>query len=411
MVKPRHLSPEDFPPVLADLALEPSALQVVDPAPPPPSEHKPLPKLERGHLLYGQIGGGLDIPNASAMYRRRGDAALPSDGWALFFLKDQRADEELARWRNHLWPWLHVVAIYRIRGGQAERQILQRRELLPGTCAKEGVMLVARRREHVLSPELTQQKFDQNAAGWNVRPGEAGYAHYRWMRRYVGRFAPPRPAARILDFGCGAGWVGIEAALRSRGGRLCAFDPSPEMVRHAEENARQSGLSHFEARTGFGEDPPYPAAGEPPYELVLSSGVVSFAPNSDRWVAGLARTVAPGGTLVVGDIARESRGMRRRRLQRPLLPVREMNALTGDEMAALLASRGFQLEARAGYQLSRPVPELSHWSDTRARGAFSPLFLLANRLAAGRLAPSWFDSWVLRLRAPQDPERSRAPGP
>ncbi len=400
MAKLRNLSPEDFTPVLSDLGLEPEGFQVVDPAPPPPSEHKPLPQLERGHLLYGQIGAGLDIPRASAMYRRRGDAALPPDGWALFFLKDQRADEELARWRNHLWPWLHVIAVYRLRGGRAEREILQGRELLAGTCAKEGVVLVARRREHVLSPELTQLKFDQNAPGWNVLPGQPGYAHYRWMRRFVGRFAAERAGARILDFGCGAGWVGIDAALASPRSCLRAFDPSPEMVRLAVENARASGLLDFEARTGFGEQPPYPGPGEERFDLVLSSGVASFAPDAERWVDGLSGTVAPGGMLVVGDLQRESRGMRRRRARRPLLPAREMNALTADEMAALLERRGFRVEARAGYQLTRPVPQLAHLSDTRAHGLFSPLLLGANRLAAGRLSAHHFDSWVLRLSAP-----------
>jgi 16S rRNA G1207 methylase RsmC len=90
------------------------------------------------------------------------------------------------------------------------------------------------------------------------------------MRRFVGTFAPAdwmrASAGRILDFGCGAGWVGIEAALAAGASRveLCAFDPSPQMVKLAEENARASGIARFAARTGFGEDPPFPAAGERP---------------------------------------------------------------------------------------------------------------------------------------------------
>ena len=48
------------------------------------------------------------------------------------------------------------------------------------------------------------------------------------------------------------------------------------------------------------------------FDLVISSGVVSFSPDIDRWVDGLVGAVAPKGTLVVGDIHRDSRGFRRR---------------------------------------------------------------------------------------------------
>lgn len=400
MAKLRNLAPEDFPGVLEDLGVEPGSLQVVDPAPPPASANKPLPALEQGSLLYGQIGSGLDIPHATAMYRQRGEAALPADGWALFFLKDARSQEELARWRNHLWPWLHVLAIYHVAGGRIERQTLQGRQAIPGEATKDGVLLVARRREFVLSPDVTVAKFDTNAAGWNGTPGKPGYAHHRWMRRYVGLFARPQPGARILDFGCGAGWVGIEAAASAPGSSLCSFDPSPEMVRLTEENARANGVSDFTGRTGFGESPPFPAEGEAPFDVVYSSGVVSFSPDADVWVEGLVRTLAPGATLVVGDIQRTSHGFRKRRASRPLLPAREMNALTGDEMLQRLQARGFTLEARAGYQLTWPVPQLAHACDTKLAGLPSPLFLAANRLLAGRLDADRYDSWVLRLKAP-----------
>jgi SAM-dependent methyltransferase len=91
------------------------------------------------------------------------------------------------------------------------------------------VVLAARARALVLSPDATVEKFDLNAGGWNGEPGHPGYAHFRWMRRHVARFAHASGAQRILDFGCGAGWVGIEAALLARAASLSAFDPSPAM--------------------------------------------------------------------------------------------------------------------------------------------------------------------------------------
>ena len=400
MAKLLNLSAPDFEPVLQDLGVDPESLQLVDPAPPAPDARN-TPKLGRGAVLVGQIGAGLDIPRAATAYRRLADQALTEEAPALFFLKDQRTDGELARWRNALWPWLHVIAIYRIVAGRTERENLQGRQVLAGTCSKDRVLLAARRREHVLSPRATTEKFDQNAQGWNGRPGEPGYAHFRWMRRYVGQFARPRDGQRILDFGCGAGWVGIEAARCAKNVQLCAFDPSPEMVRIAGENAAAQGITGFQGRTGFGDAPPFPAPGEPGFDIVYSSGVVSFAPDHERFAAGLAATLAPGGTLVVGDIHRNARGMRRRRKERTLLPAREMNALTRAEMCVLLERRGLVLEAAAGYQLTWPVPQAMHWSDTRMRGALTPPLVLANALLAGKpLGEDTFDSWVVRLRLP-----------
>lgn len=397
MAKLQNIAPEEFAPVLADLGIAPESVNVVDPAPPPPSEGRAPPPVPRGNLLYGQIGAGLDVPLAARLFRERGERSLPSDGWALFFLKDRRSEAELARWRNHLWPWLHVVALYRCEGGGVFRETLQGRGALSGGVTKSGVLLVARRREHVLSPDATVQKFDSNAGGWNGAPGKPGYAHFRWMRRYVGRFAAPVSGARILDFGCGAGWVGIEAALAAGGSELCAFDPAPEMVRLAEQNARAAGLTRFTGRTGFGEAPPF----DERFGMVLSSGVVSFSPDHPAWFDGLARSVAPRGTLVIGDLNPMSRGMELRRAQRPMLPAREMNALTAEAVRAELERRGFHHELTAGYQLTRPVPQLAHWSDTRAGGVLSPLLLAYNKLRAGPVKDlRAFDSWVMRLRAP-----------
>lgn len=396
MPKEHSIEPAAFAPILADLGLEPAALLHVDPA--TFAEAKGSLARGQGDLFLGPIGTGLDVPAAANLYRKHADPALGPTSTLLLYFKSPRADAELARWRNQLWPWLHVVGLYRIRSGAIRRETLQGSAELAGRVERDGFVLVAKRREHVMGPAQTTAKFDQNAGGWNPAPGSPGYAHYRWMRRYVARFARPRDGARVLDFGCGAGWVGIEAALGAKDVELCAFDPSPEMARSAGENARAAGITRFCARVGFGEAPPFPAAGERGFDCVYSSGVVSFSPDIERWCDGLVSTLESGATLVIGDIQRESRGMQKRRATRVLLPAREMNAQTPDEVRKRLEKRGLVHEATAGYQLTDPIPQLTHHADRKLGGLLAPLLLALNRVAAGAQASPRFDSWVMRLK-------------
>ena len=117
---------------------------------------------------------------------------------------------------------------------------------------------------------------------------------------------------------------------------------SRERVEHQTPRAEEIE-PHRRDRAGGDRDqrhaPPFPGEGEPAFDLVLSSGVVSFAPDADAWFDGLLATVRPGGTLVVADIHRDACGMRARRASKPLLPVRELNALSRAEALASLEAR------------------------------------------------------------------------
>jgi SAM-dependent methyltransferase len=386
------LEPARLAPLFAEHGLDPRAVRALD--------------AGRGRALLAALGRGVFEPAALAptLLDRASEAGAE---WLFVHCAVRPPPASLARLRETLWPAWHAVALYEIGAGATRRETVEGSERLAYALDCPGVLVVLRAREAVLAPDTTARKFDRNAAAWNGEPGRPGYAHFRWMRRFVAELAAPVRARRILDFGAGAGWVGIEAALLARAGgvqdvELAAFDPSPEMLRIAGENARGAGLARFEGRTGFGEDPPFPAAGEAPFELVLSSGVASFAREREAWFDGLARTVAPGGTLVIGDLNPLSRGLRRRRAERALLPVREMNALTREEARAALEARGFRFERWCGYQLSDPLPQLLHL-DRRLGGAFGPLLGAWNRRAAARslrrggAGQDRFDSWAMRL--------------
>ena len=352
-------------------------------------------------------------------------AELGDDSPVLLAVEGRPSDARLAMWRNALWPLVHVGAILRVEGGIAKRITLAGTEQLDGDFNFEGAVLFGRRTSHVMGPDATVEKFDRNASHWDGDRGGAGYPHYRWMRRFVAQFGriardARGTARRVLDFGCGAGWVGIEAAkIIGEGAELAAFDPSPEMVKIAESNAAAEGVRSFTGRTGFGEAPPFgrgaPAPSEP-YDLVLSSGVASFSPDIESWLDGLAATVAAGGDLIVGDIHPSSKGFQRRRRRKPLLPVREMNAFSREEIRQGLERRGFVHVRSGAYQLTRPVPEAMHVNETMLKGLLTYPLLWANRIAS-RLDSSFgsplqdrFDSWVMLLSKPQAAADHAAPG-
>ena len=332
---------------------------------------------------------------------------MTPEGACLVQFEPGASDAELAQLRDGLWPLLHAIAIYSVKAGQVRRRSLSGDAELGPAELPDGRFLALRRRSLVLSPAATTEKFDANASGWNGEPGSPGWPHHRWMRRYTGTFDKHPGAKRILDFGCGAGWCGIEAAALHPGASLASFDPSPEMVRHTEQNATAAGIQDFTGRVGFGEDPPFPAEGEAPYELVISSGVVSFSPDYERWMQGLTAGVAPGGTLVVGDINNQSGGMRRRRRERPLLPVRELNGVGPDQVERWLVDAGYTRLKRAGYQLSWPIPQAMFVNETKLKGAISHPLVWLNAAGAGLSGMlkggfgGAFDSWVMSFRAPR----------
>jgi 2-polyprenyl-3-methyl-5-hydroxy-6-metoxy-1,4-benzoquinol methylase len=305
---------------------------------------------------------------------------------------------ELAAFRDALWPAFHVQRVYRVQNQKyVERCSADGRELLTKhfVATWSGVALAAFTRSAALSPEATIAKFNKNAAGWSGDAKSPMYAHHRWMRRIVAELGQPRAGERVLDAGCGAGWVGIEAA--KLGASVCAFDPSPEMVKFAVENATAEKVT-IDARTGFVEKSPWTE----PFPLVLNSGVISFAPDADRYLAAIDAMVEKGGRLVIGDLNPRSRGMQQRRATEPVLPIRELNAVPRDEMIRKLEALGYRITARRFYQLTAPWDKWMHFC-ARTLGGFGCGYIL-NRNARAAQADSddaaGFDSWLLRAEKP-----------
>jgi SAM-dependent methyltransferase len=100
--------------------------------------------------------------------------------------------------------------------------------------------------------------------------------------------------ARVLDLGCGAGY--LSRALAARGARVLGLDLSPAMVAHARthERERRLGIDHAVM------DAADAARGLRPesFDLVVSCLALQDMPDPAAAIAGAWRSLRPGGRFV-----------------------------------------------------------------------------------------------------------------
>jgi SAM-dependent methyltransferase len=101
-------------------------------------------------------------------------------------------------------------------------------------------------------------------------------------------------SARVLDVGCGAGYVAVE--LARRGFSVEAVDRSYAMVQTTLANLNHAGLiDRVKVRQLDIHTLDQPAAS---FDLVLSIGVLPWLDSIDEPLRSLARVLAPGGHLI-----------------------------------------------------------------------------------------------------------------
>ena len=107
------------------------------------------------------------------------------------------------------------------------------------------------------------------------------------------------PPLVIADLGAGEGTFALLLAACAR--RVIAVDASARMIEVGREQARRNGVENVEFRQGDMEEVPI-GAGE--VNLVFFSQSLHHALHPARALAEAARILAPGGRIVVLDLAR-----------------------------------------------------------------------------------------------------------
>lgn len=145
-----------------------------------------------------------------------------------------------------------------------------------------------------------------------TEPAVAARTYARWRatmlgaitedveRRVVLDLAGPLGGRRVLDVGCGDGTYAIEAA--ARGACVTALDVEEEMLDAARTRAERRGVV-VTLRRGRAEALPFDGGA---FDVVLAVTVLCFVPDARVVVREMARVLAPGGRVVLGELSRWS---------------------------------------------------------------------------------------------------------
>ena len=144
--------------------------------------------------------------------------------------------------------------------------------------------------------EKLQQEFNRWAAAGE---GEKMERHHLNIAEKTLRLMELRPGERVLDLGCGSGWVTrLVARLVGEGpegfGQVVGLDVSDEMVRLAREASRE--FENILYVQGSAQQIPWE---ENFFDKVLSVESFYYYANQDRALLELFRVMAPRGRLFI----------------------------------------------------------------------------------------------------------------
>jgi ubiquinone/menaquinone biosynthesis C-methylase UbiE len=162
-----------------------------------------------------------------------------------------------------------------------------------------------------------------------------------------------QPGERILDAGCGGGWLPRAVApLVGPGGRVVGVDASAEAVELARRLARETARLAGEASPGtvsFEQADlhalPFPEAG---FDAAACISVLAFSDDPVRALSELRRVLRPGGRLLAASSDEDTRifNGRDRDLGRRIMRAfadRVRDPWIGRRLAHLLEAAGFRI--------------------------------------------------------------------
>ncbi|MBN8611204.1 MAG: class I SAM-dependent methyltransferase [Deltaproteobacteria bacterium] len=183
--------------------------------------------------------------------------------------------------------------------------------------------------------------------------------------------AGPLRGKRVLDVGTGDGTYAIEAA--QRGAAVTALDLEQEMLDAARARAASRGVE-VTLQQGRAEQLPFADAS---FDVVIAVTVLCFVPDAQRAVGEMARVLAPGGRVILGELGRFSVWAAERRVRGWL---------------------GASTWRRAQFWSRRELVALAQGAGLHAASVHGAVFFPPSGVAARLMAP--VEPLLTRLHAP-----------
>ncbi len=142
-----------------------------------------------------------------------------------------------------------------------------------------------------MSAEDDISRWNAVADAYADATGPAGDSFYRRLRPFLDEQLPDLPGARVLDLGCGHGWLAGE--LAARGADAVGVDGSAALLDRAR--TEHPGVRFLEADLVQGLPAGLVAEG---FDAVVAHMVVMDVPELSALFADVARALAPGGVFV-----------------------------------------------------------------------------------------------------------------
>lgn len=185
----------------------------------------------------------------------------------------------------------------------------------------------------------------------------------------------PRPGERVLDLGCGDGF--LTERLVAAGCQVVALDASPEQV----AAARRRGL---DARIADGQALEFEGA----FDAVFSNAALHWMPRQEDVIAGVWRALVPGGRFVgecggAGNVATLREALREALARRGVDPegVDPWTFPTAQAHRERLEAQGFRVSVAKLIPRPTPLPgDVIAWLEILA-GAFAAALAADERKA------------------------------
>ncbi len=111
------------------------------------------------------------------------------------------------------------------------------------------------------------------------------------------------PGQRILDVGCGGGFLSAQLAEAVTWGELVGIDAEPSQVNLARETADRWGVANAQFQVGDARDLPF---GNGSFDALHFGGVLLHIGDVDRALEEARRVLRPGGLIACRDLMPES---------------------------------------------------------------------------------------------------------